>query len=178
MSHLTIIADDSPLQYKSRRPRLSEDGWEICAEPLEGEVVPEQKREAPIVNFPAPDDQTRTRTYRSGSQDHTWLVITVHKESRLLQYESHYRPAAMRQAELKPVRAASPQTEPIQIRSQAEPLLLRPSRIENQSGEFYEVDVPDAIAIAVHHYRRRLRQDILDEIDQLRDSPQPISSSF
>ena len=42
MSPLTIVADDSPLQYKSRRPRLLEDGWEICADPIEGEVVRRQ----------------------------------------------------------------------------------------------------------------------------------------
>jgi hypothetical protein len=171
MSHLTIVAEDSPLQYKSRRPRLSEDGWEICAEPPEGEIVPEQRREGAIVNFPAPDDQTKTRTYRSQSQNPAWLVITVHKDSSLLQYESHYRPAAMRQAELAPVlETAIHQIEPFQIQEKAEPLVLQLSPIENQSREFHEVDLPDAIAIAVHNYRERLRQDILDELDQLKDS--------
>ena len=44
------------------------------------------------------------------------------------------------------------------------------SLIENQSRDFYEVDVPDALAIAVHNYRQRLKQDILDELVELRDS--------
>ena len=170
MSHLTIVADDSPLQYESRRPRLSENGWEICAEPVEGEVVPDQRREAAIVNFPAPDHQPKTRAYRSESQDPPWLVITVHKESRLLQYQSHYRPAAMRQPELAPVlRAAIHQVEPFQIQEKAEPLVLQLSLIETQSREF-EIEVPDAFAIAVHNYRQRLKQDILEELDELKDS--------
>jgi hypothetical protein len=170
MSYLTIVADDSPLQYKSRRPRLSEDGWEICAEPAEGEVVPDQKREAAIVNFPATDDQIK-RSYRSESQNPPWLVITVHKESRLLQYESHYPPTVTRPPELAPVlTAAIAQVEPFQIREKSEALVLQLSLIENQPREFYEVDVPDATAIAVRNYRQRLKQDILDELDELKES--------
>jgi len=170
MSYLTIVADDSPLQYKSRRPRLSEDGWEICAEPAEKEVVPDQKREAAIVNFPATDDQTK-RSYRSESQNPPWLVITVHKESRLLQYESHYPPTVTRPPELAPVlTAAIAQVEPFQIREKSEALVLQLSLIENQPREFYEVDVPDATAIAVRNYRQRLKQDILDELDELKES--------
>jgi hypothetical protein len=49
-------------------------------------------------------------------------------------------------------------------------LVLQLSLIENQPREFYEVDVPDATAIAVRNYRQRLKQDILDELDELKES--------
>ena len=171
MSPLTIVADDSPLQYKSRRPRLSENGWEICAEPVEGEVVPNNKREAAIVDFPATDDQPKTKAYQSQSQDPPWIVITVDKESRLLRYESHYRPQSARSPELAPVlRAAIHQVESFHTQEKAEALASQPNLIKDQSREFYEVDIPDAIAIAVHNYRERLRQDMLSEIAEPKDS--------
>ena len=170
MSRLTIVADDSPLQYKSRRPRLLEDGWEICADPIEGEVVGD-KREAAIVDFPATDDEATTKACRSQSEDPPWLVVTVHKESRLLHYESHYQPRSARKPELAPaLRAAVHRIESFQAKKVV-PLVSQLSLIENQSRDFYEVDVPDAIAIAVHNYRQRLKQDILDELVELRDSP-------
>ena len=52
-----------------------------------------------------------------------------------------------------------------------DPLVSQLSLMENQSRDFHEVDVPDAIAIAVHNYRQRLKQDILDELVELSDSP-------
>lgn len=170
MSPLTIIADDSPLQYKSRRPRLLEDGWEICADPVEGEVVGD-KREADIVDFPTTDDEATTKACRSQPEDPPWVVIAVHKESRLLQYESHYQPRPARKPELAPAsRAAVHHMESFQAKK-VDPLVSQLSLMENQSRDFHDVDVPDAIAIAVHNYRQRLKQDILDELVELSDSP-------
>ena len=95
----------------------------------------------------------------------------VHKESRLLQYESHDQPRSARKPELAPaLRAAVHHIESFQAKK-VDPLVSQLSLIENQSRDFYEVDVPGTIAIAIHNYRQRLKQDILDELVELRDSP-------
>lgn len=133
MSHLTIVADDSPLQRKSRRARLSEDGWGICGESVEGEIVPgetNQEREPAVFNFPAPiphtDGAKPSRTYSGKPR---LILITVHQESRLLQYESHYRPSVAREPELAPVvRAAIHQVVPYAIQDQAEVLCIATQR--------------------------------------------------
>ena len=160
MSHLTIVADDSLLQRKSRRARLSEDGWGICGESAEGEIVPgetNQEREPAVFNFPAPiphtDGAKPSRTYSGNPR---LILITVHQESRLLQYESHYRPSVAREPELAPVvRAALHQVVPYAIQDQAEVLVSQLSDIGHQSQGFYEIEMPDAIAIAVQDYRQR-----------------------
>jgi len=157
MRQLTIIADDSPLQRKSQRVSLSENGWEICGEPFDGEVI----------DFPARRVRSSYQP-RTQSQRPPFIVITVDKRSRLLSYESHY--AAAVDQELAPtVRAAIVHVLPPSGQDQAESLLSQLTVVENQDHEFYEIEAPDAISVAAHNYRQRRRQDILAESTELRD---------
>ena len=158
MHRLTIVANDSPLQQNSRRASLSEDGWEMCGEAIEGEVI----------NFPAQPVSSTCQPRGTQSQRPPFIVITVDKRSRLLSYESHYLPA--NEPELAPtVREAVLHVLPAGDRDQAEALLSQLTVVENQDHEFYEIEEPDAPSIAAHNYRQRRRQDILAELIELKD---------
>ena len=158
MRQLTIVADDSPLQQKSRRVSLSENGWELCEDAVDGEVI----------DFPAQSVSSSYQPRGTQSQRPPFIVITVDKRSRLLSYESHYVPA--NKPELAPtVRAAVLQVLPPAGLHQAETLLSQLTLVENQDHEFYEIEAPDAISVAAHNYRQRRRQDILAELIELKD---------
>ena len=140
---------------------------------MEGEIVASetiQKGELPI-NCPAPLPHSHTNPSKPQSGNPLWIVITLHKESRLLQYESHNRSPVACEPELTPVvREAIHQVVPFAIQDQAEVLVLQLGIIEHQCHGFYEIEVPDAIAIALHNYHQRRKREILAELDELKDS--------
>src|ERR1700730_15341293 len=101
--HLSIVADDSPLQRQSRRASLSENGWEPCGENLDADITGTetvQPRAATIIGFPAQVLRPSIPSRRIPSERPPFIVITVDEKSRLLRYESHYSPANDRAPEL------------------------------------------------------------------------------
>ncbi len=168
MAHLTIVADDSPLHRSSRRTQLSENGWVLYGEPIEGELMPANSK-PPVIAFPPSARRSEPAKPASAPENPPLIVITIHKESRLLQYESLYRTVSTSGQDLAPsLRAAVHQVVPLAVQPQAEVLVSQLSSIEHQSHDYYEIDVPGAIAIAVENYRQRRRHEILAELDEMK----------
>jgi hypothetical protein len=158
MRHLTIVAEDSPLQQQSRRARLSENGWELCED--------ESPRDAMVIDFP-PAVVHSVPSWRAERSDPPLIVITVHKQSRLLRYESLHRVPVNRGLTAM-VHDSVLHAMPAQYQPEAELLFSQLSFIDRQDREYYQNDDAGSDEVAAYAYRQRRRADILNDLNSLR----------
>ncbi len=171
MHHLTIVADDSPLQ-RNKPALLSETGWDQC-EPDSGpgNVNPAwvQPQEVEVLTFPPSIGPSGTSISESNSDSLPVIVIAVDKESRLLQFESHHPPASGSSRATIPSSGAVMHVMPNADSDPARTLLSQLNVVEIQDHEFLSLSHSDAISVAAHLYRQRRKQNILEELLELQD---------